>query len=282
MRGNVLDFVNPSPYIDLPAVDPVVTTSRRLNHAYSHERFNPSSSNFVEQTLNFFSLHESDILLEVGCGLGNELCYMAGECATNAIGADNNIYRVNEAAGKCHLISGVCAEALNLPFKDKSIDKIFTYDTLEHIELRDRAVSEIMRVLKTDGRLVIKTPKRESIENNLWMIAKVLRLFFKNKGGILSKPGNLLSNYNAYYGHVAAGLGERDFTEIAARYGFAVSFSYFLNTRKEKAAWVVNETLPNSPRVRKVFESIFSLVDLLRPSPFSGGLAVIAYFDRPP
>ncbi|PZU89414.1 MAG: SAM-dependent methyltransferase [Chryseobacterium sp.] len=48
-----------------------------------------------------------------------------------------------------------------IPVKDQSFDYIFCYHILEHIEEDSKAMSELYRVLKDDGKIFVQTPFKE-------------------------------------------------------------------------------------------------------------------------
>lgn len=50
------------------------------------------------------------------------------------------------------------ADALSLPFAAESFDAVFLFDVLEHIELDDQVLTEIRRVLRTGGKLLLTVP----------------------------------------------------------------------------------------------------------------------------
>ncbi len=52
----------------------------------------------------------------------------------------------------------VCGDVTALPFKDHSFDAVTMFDVLEHISKHEKAVSEVLRVLRTGGFLLISTP----------------------------------------------------------------------------------------------------------------------------
>ncbi|MFX1569248.1 MAG: class I SAM-dependent methyltransferase [Promethearchaeota archaeon] len=54
--------------------------------------------------------------------------------------------------------------AENLPFGDASFDAVFLYTSLHHISNKSRAISEILRVLKYDGYLLIIELTEEGVE----------------------------------------------------------------------------------------------------------------------
>ncbi len=98
-------------------------------------------------------------VLNVGCGTGgfNALARRAG---ADAWGVDASA----EAAAIAGLrapgrrIFRALAEAL--PFRDGSFDVVYCYSTLEHVAEAGRAVREMMRVLRSGGRLYVHTPNR--------------------------------------------------------------------------------------------------------------------------
>ena len=52
----------------------------------------------------------------------------------------------------------VCASALALPFRDGSFDVVTALDVVEHCEPEARALSELLRVLRPGGRLLLSVP----------------------------------------------------------------------------------------------------------------------------
>ncbi|MFW9901078.1 MAG: class I SAM-dependent methyltransferase [Candidatus Thorarchaeota archaeon] len=54
--------------------------------------------------------------------------------------------------------------AENLPFGDSSFNAVFLYTSLHHINNKSRAISEILRVLKYDGYLIIIELTEEGVE----------------------------------------------------------------------------------------------------------------------
>jgi ubiquinone/menaquinone biosynthesis C-methylase UbiE len=54
----------------------------------------------------------------------------------------------------------ICGDVLYLPYRDESFNFITVLDVLEHIKDDEYAVSEISRILKKDGLLIITVPNR--------------------------------------------------------------------------------------------------------------------------
>ena len=104
---------------------------------------------------------EDELVLDVGCGLGTLLSTLHRIYGTHGVGID-----FSHAGMKAAITSNPCnndyhvADALMLPFRDESFDLAVSYDVIEHVTEPRRFVSEMARVLKPGGRLLIYTPSR--------------------------------------------------------------------------------------------------------------------------
>lgn len=97
--------------------------------------------------------------LDVGCGLGF-FASKAGKLGADVYGIDIgerliNISRKRYPKGKFSV-----ASAARLPFKDNSFDLILCTEVIEHVNNQNKALSEIFRVLKKGGYLVLTTPNK--------------------------------------------------------------------------------------------------------------------------
>lgn len=104
-------------------------------------------------------------ILDVGCGNGRDLIALAA-IGCNCVAIDYSEVMVAEAR---HVLATATSavylnvgDATQLGFKDGQFDKVFASEVIEHIPDWRRAVSEMRRVLKPGGILVITTPNRRS------------------------------------------------------------------------------------------------------------------------
>ena len=110
------------------------------------------------------NLSQTDNCLDLGCGPGGFLSLMAPYCGT-IVGADivpdfidqcrENIQR--RALGNS---SAVLLEKEGLPFEDGEFDKVIMIDTIHHLEYPGKTMSDVFRVLKPGGTLLIFEPNK--------------------------------------------------------------------------------------------------------------------------
>ena len=90
-------------------------------------------------------------LLDIGCDGNRAIIY--DHLPSYTIGLDICFEDLKKKSVRC-----VCGDAQVLPFKDKSFERMLMLETLEHLKDADKGLSEIKRVLKKDGEIIISTP----------------------------------------------------------------------------------------------------------------------------
>ncbi|MCD4674052.1 MAG: class I SAM-dependent methyltransferase [Anaerolineaceae bacterium] len=96
-------------------------------------------------------------ILENGCGIGSYLQRLNKD-ASQAAGLEIEWERCREA----HQLGAnvLCGVGEKLPFAESYFDLILSHEVLEHVQDDRQAVSEIVRVLRPGGRLVLFVPNR--------------------------------------------------------------------------------------------------------------------------
>lgn len=102
-------------------------------------------------------------VLDVGCGDGFLARVAFGEKLEAGIDLDEG--EVGRAIKSASYQKALVASATEIPFKDRSFKTVVSNCVLEHIPDIDKALSEIRRVLKPQGRLLITVPS-ECYSNN--------------------------------------------------------------------------------------------------------------------
>lgn len=103
-------------------------------------------------------------ILDSGCGTGGTLLFL--ERYGHAIGIDSS----PDAIALCHSAVAdrmVRGSVLALPFADDSFDLVTSFDVLYHRDVTDegQALREIARVLRSNGRLLLRLPAYEFLRS---------------------------------------------------------------------------------------------------------------------
>ena len=139
----------------------------------------------------------ADRVLAAGCGSS-----LIVQSLNNVIGMDNNYAKLRFLRRReIPLVNG-CAFAL--PFKDGSFDCVISSQVIEHIPYDESIFSEMRRVLRTGGTLIIGTPDCATIG---WRIIEPIYAFLT--------PGGYMVEHITHY------TLDR-LREILARYGIAI------------------------------------------------------------
>ena len=104
---------------------------------------------------------KSGNLLEEGCGLGHLVGQLEPDFKT--FGMDINHWALRQAAAAAAQTNLVCSLAGELPYPNLSFNAIISKHVVEHLPDPKKAVSEIGRILKPGGTLILATPNLSSL-----------------------------------------------------------------------------------------------------------------------
>lgn len=126
-------------------------------------RFDLAAKEIVRE----LKIKPNDKILELGCGIGllaNSIIKTAN-LSLEYFGLD--LYKNSAMATYKNGVNSTQADLIFLPFPNKSFDHLISTDVLEHVQDADSAISEISRVLKTEGKafIVIADPSEGRFAN---------------------------------------------------------------------------------------------------------------------
>lgn len=121
-----------------------------------------------ESLLPSLSLPNSASTLDIGCGAGTYVRLLAG-LGYSAVGLDYSLPSLERAVAsdsgrKGHYLSG---EAYALPFPRESFHFVVSIGMLQALESPERALDEMVRVLKPGGILLIETLNSRAVASRL-------------------------------------------------------------------------------------------------------------------
>ena len=105
-------------------------------------------------------------VLDIACGAGGLAAQMATAGVVSHIGIDLSAEAIRQAREGHRQFSAVRFEVMDaqhLTFADRSFDCVIAREAIEHLPDARQALTEIRRVLRPGGRLVLTSPNRDSL-----------------------------------------------------------------------------------------------------------------------
>jgi ubiquinone/menaquinone biosynthesis C-methylase UbiE len=102
-------------------------------------------------------------VLDIGCGFGHGTWLLAANGAKQVVTIDldkTKTLQIQEFCSNLKNFNTLLMDAQRLGFKDHSFQVITCFEVIEHIPKPDVVLSNIRRLLKTDGVLLLTTPNR--------------------------------------------------------------------------------------------------------------------------
>jgi ubiquinone/menaquinone biosynthesis C-methylase UbiE len=149
---------------------------------------------FIHNAQDFVS--KGDKILEIGCGRGgfafwlspnfSEIYgqYEAADFSKSAVEMAQKYQKKNSIK----YINFSVQDIQNINFPDNSFDKIISFETIEHVPDPQKAVKELYRVLKPDGKLILTTP-------NYMNFYGLYRAFLRLTGRRWTEVGQPINNF---------------------------------------------------------------------------------------
>ena len=178
-----------------------------LRHTWLHPRY--LALRYLEQALSCTEQYASGQLLDIGCGRKPYKRFFAHRIASY-VGVDMPASMHGGAAVDAY------ATALALPFATSSVDAVLATEVIEHVPDPTEMVSEIARVLRPAGHVIVTAPLHEPLHELPFdyfrythlglthlLAAEGLEVVrIERRGGPLAVSGYLLSSY--LYRHYGA------------------------------------------------------------------------------
>lgn len=144
-----------------------------------------------ELVFSMVDIKSGEAILDVGCGTGNYTIELARK-GVDVIGIDSSEemlnFAIQKVKGELLKAEFQVANALNLPYPDQSFDLILSNGLLCFLREPEKALTEMYRVLKPGGRLIIGVLNKWSP----WALFRRVKGLFKdtiyNQAYFISPP----------------------------------------------------------------------------------------------
>jgi tocopherol O-methyltransferase len=124
----------------------------------------------IEELLVWSNMQQAAQILDVGCGIGGSSLYLAEKFNATATGITLSPVQASrateraQAAGLSDRARFQVADALEMPFPDRSFDLVWSLESGEHMPDKQKFLHECCRVLKPGGKLMMATWCHRSTE----------------------------------------------------------------------------------------------------------------------
>lgn len=120
--------------------------------------------NVINSLLEENSRHK---LLDIGCNNGVHTKRIEEHSKAEVTGVDINDEFLSQASGRSIKCLKVDLDEQDLPYPEECFDAVHCNQIIEHLRKTDHLVSEIKRVLKPRGYLILGTPNLASWDNRI-------------------------------------------------------------------------------------------------------------------
>ena len=170
------------PVSDMADVDRSGHAGSYVEYLHTAKRAPDNRSAIDPHVASFLALNlePGDAVLDVGCGLGEEVLALAEVVGPDgrAVGLDNSQAMIDEAIQRASdrglPVEYVVGSAYDLPFEDESFDACREELMLQHLHDPVAAISEMLRVTRSGGRISATEPDWE-----LWLVDAPDRSVFR-------------------------------------------------------------------------------------------------------
>ncbi|QJR11710.1 hypothetical protein DSM104443_02792 [Usitatibacter rugosus] len=110
------------------------------------------------------------LLVDIGSNWGRWVV-AAARSGYTVVGVDIHLHGLRAARRVCAQLGVdallICGDARRLPLKDMTADTVFSYSVLQHFSREDfaMALTEIARILRSDGSVLVQMPNRLGVRN---------------------------------------------------------------------------------------------------------------------
>jgi len=159
-------------------------------------------------------------ILDIGCGDGSFIAKFWDRCKVFGVDISAKAAKLAEKAGVNAYRLDASTE--RLPFEDECFDLVYMGDVIEHLINPDFAITEVARVMKPSGFLILSTPNLASWLNRLLLLIGLQPLYSEVSTAMnFGRPSAHTECDNIPVGHLRL-FTFRALKEFLAHYNFRI------------------------------------------------------------
>ncbi len=121
----------------------------------------------IHQMLIESKIRPDSLVLDVGCGTGNNTLLFTKATKTRVVGVDLSQGMLDKAKEKLQYASFIHCPADRLSFKDGAFDMVYLTEVIHHLSDVESTIKETFRVLKESGTTCIVTQSHKQIKGRM-------------------------------------------------------------------------------------------------------------------
>ncbi len=135
--------------------------------ANAYDQVRKGDPEMIRQILNAVRLSRDSLVLDIGCGTGNNTLLVSRVTQARIVGIDLSSGMLRGARKKAPEIHFAHALANHLPFGSLTFNLVFMTEVLHHLADVPQVISETFRALRTSGEFCIVTQSHEQIDHRM-------------------------------------------------------------------------------------------------------------------
>ena len=205
-------------------------------HILKEQKFLKFTQGIMFHAIGILNIAKTDDkICDVGCGQLSFLNQLKSHGFKNLYGVEVDETLINPTSSGDSFPEIKIGSACKIPFEDKFFDVVTIYAVLHHIGIKDHetVISEVDRVLKANGKLLIIEPYPFALWKIWSIICQFLGTFgspyFRSYYQLVSREHDLLSNFSANLGVLKCKIKEK-FNKVSGKW--FLGYWIFVGTKR--------------------------------------------------
>ena len=205
-------------------------------HILKEQKFLKFTQGIMLHAIGILNIAKTDDkICDVGCGQLSFLNQLKSHGFKNLYGVEVDETLINSTSSGDSFSEIKIGSACKIPFEDKFFDVVTIYAVLHHIGIKDHetVISEVDRVLKANGKLLIIEPYPFAFWKIWSIICRFLGTFgspyFRNYYKMVSSEYDLMSNFSANLGVLKCKIKEK-FNKVSGKW--FLGYWIFVGTKR--------------------------------------------------